>query len=76
MRIPIKINTLDKAVQFVEDCETYNEDVNLHYRHFVLDAKSLMSVLACDLLQPMEVEIITHDETIQQKFKKNMEKYK
>lgn len=76
MRIPIKLNGYEKIIPFVAICESYSEDINLHYRHFTIDAKSIMGVLSCDLLQQLYVEIISHDEETKRKFEKDMEKFK
>lgn len=61
MRVPIKLTSIQQATEFVCDCSAFEEDINLYYKRFIIDAKSILGVLSCDLNNPLEVEILTDD---------------
>lgn len=73
MRIPIKLTTMQEATEFVCDCSSFEEDINLYYKRFIIDAKSILGVLSCELNNPLEVEIITDDKKTQEYFYTAME---
>lgn len=73
MRIPIKLTSIQKATEFVYYCAGYEEDINLYYKRFIIDAKSTLGVLSCDLNNPLEVEILTDDTKTQEHFYTAME---
>lgn len=75
MRFKILLNTLKDANEFVDVCESFEEDVNYIRGRFVIDAASLMGILSCDLNKPAEVEILTDDPEVINNFKKSIEKW-
>ena len=75
MCFKILLNTLKNANEFVEVCGHYEEDVNYLHGRFIVDAKSIMGVLSCDISEVAVVEIITDDTNTIKKFKKSIEKW-
>lgn len=75
MCFKILLNTLKNANEFVEVCGHYEEDVNYLHGRFIVDAKSIMGVLSCDISEVAVVEIITDDANTIKKFKKSIEKW-
>ena len=75
MCFKILLNTLKNANEFVETCEHYKDDINYLHGRFVIDAKSIMGVLSCDISEVAVVEIITDDANTIKKFKKSIEKW-
>lgn len=75
MRFKILLNTLKDANEFVDVCESFEEDVNYIHGRVVIDAASLMGILSCDLNKPAEVEILTDDSEVINSFEKAIEKW-
>ena len=57
----IKLNTIDKVKDFVSRVSTFDCDVDILYRRYILDAKSIMALLSADLTEPLKVVIHTDD---------------
>lgn len=70
MRIPVKFKNATDASKFVVLCNTFEEDVNLYYKRYIIDAKSILGVLSCDFYETLEVEILSDDTNTQQSFQK------
>ena len=75
MRFKILLNTLKDANEFVDVCESFEEDVNYIHGRVVIDAASLMGILSCDLNKLAEVEILTDDLKIIDSFENAIEKW-
>ena len=57
----IKLNTIEKVKDFVNQVSTFECDVDVLYRRYILDAKSIMALLSADLTEPLKVMIHTDD---------------
>lgn len=57
----VLLNTLEKVKHFVEQMSTFDCDIDVLYRRYILDAKSIMSILSVDLMQPLKVVIHSDD---------------
>ena len=57
----VLLNTLEKVKHFVEQMSTFECDIDVLYRRYILDAKSIMSILSVDLTQPLKVVIHSDD---------------
>lgn len=69
MRLKVKLGNVSDAVLFAAKCNEYDCDVDYLYdKRYVLDAKSLMAIIAAGLNTVREVEIHTDDTEILQKF--------
>ncbi len=55
MRYKIILSTVQDACEFVKRMSQYPFDIDLYYGHIVLDAKSIMGVLATGLNKQMEL---------------------
>lgn len=60
---------------FVRTCEQFEEDINYRYGRYIIDAKSIMGILSCDLNKPADVEILTDDPEVTNNFEKAIEKW-
>ena len=72
----IKLNSLEKVKRFVDEATTFNCDVDVLYRRYILDAKSIMALLSADLTEPLKVVIHTDDEEELKLFNEIMEDFK
>lgn len=72
----IKLNTLEKVKDFVERVSSFDCDVDVLYRHYILDAKSIMALLSIDLTNTLQVRIHTDDYEEINKFNEMMEDFK
>lgn len=71
----ILLNTLKDANEFVNVCESFEEDVDYKHNRYIIDGRSIMGILSCDLREPAEVEILTDDTEVINKFEKAIEKW-
>ena len=74
-RFTIKINTIKRVYNFVEDMNTFDSDVDAIRGRYVLDAKSILGVMSVNLLQPLDVQINTSDMNELTRFNKVIKKY-
>ena len=72
----IKLNSLEKVKRFVDEVTTFECDVDVLYRRYILDAKSIMALLSADLTEPIKVIIHTDDYDELKRFFKMMEDFK
>ena len=72
----IKLNTIDKVKDFVSRVSTFDCDVDVLYRRYILDAKSIMALLSTDLTEPLKVVIHTDDYDELKRFFETMEDFK
>lgn len=75
MRIPVKFKDATEASKFVVICASYECDVNIYYKRYIIDAKSILGVLSCDLQEQLEVELLSDAAVLQDKFQKEMEAF-
>ena len=72
----IKLNSLENVKRFVNKATTFECDVDVLYRRYILDAKSIMALLSADLTEPLKVVIHTDDYEELKRFYKMMEDFK
>ena len=72
----IKLNSLEKVKRFVNEVTTFGCDVDVLYRRYILDAKSIMALLSVDLTESLKVVIHTDDYDELKRFFEIMEDFK
>ena len=72
----IKLNSIEKVKDFVNQVSTFECDVDVLYRRYILDAKSIMALLSVDLTEPLKVVIHTDDYDELKRFFDTMEDFK
>ena len=72
----IKLNSIEKVKDFVNQVTTFECDVDVLYRRYILDAKSIMALLSADLTEPLKVMIHTDDYDELKLFNEIMEDFK
>ena len=72
----IKLNSLEKVKRFVDEVTTFECDVDVLYRRYILDAKSIMALLSADLTEPLKAMIHTDDYDELKLFNEIMEDFK
>ena len=72
----IKLNNIEKVKHFVNEVTTFECDVDVLCRRYILDAKSIMSILSLDLTEPLKVMIHTDDYDELKLFNEIMEDFK
>ena len=71
----IKINTIKRIYNFVDDMNTFESDIDAMRGRYVLDAKSILGLMSVDLLKPLDVRINTSDENELIRFNEVIKKY-
>ena len=72
----VLLNSLEKVKRFVNKATTFECDIDVLYRRYILDAKSIMALLSVDLMQPLKVVIHSDDEDELERFNEMMEDFK
>ena len=72
----IKLNSLEKVKRFVDEVTTFDCDVDVLYRRYILDGKSIMALFSADLTEPLKVMIHTDDYDELKRFFEIMEDFK
>ena len=72
----IKLNSIEKVKDFVNQVYTFECDVDVLYRRYILDAKSIMALLSVDLTESLKVMIHTDDYDELKRFFEIMEDFK
>ena len=72
----IKLNSIEKVKNFVNRISTFDCDVDVLYRRYILDGKSIMALFSADLTEPLKVVIHTDDYEELKRFYKMMEDFK
>lgn len=72
----IKLNSIEKVKDFVSRISTFDCDVDVLYRRYILDGKSIMALFSVDLTEPLKVVIHTDDYEELKRFYKMMEDFK
>ena len=71
----ILLPDVTSAVLFVKTCEQFKEPIDYKYGRYILDGRSLMGILSCELNKSAYVEILTDDQEAINKFEKAIEKW-
>ena len=74
-KIKIKLTTPEFIAEFINTCSRYDCDINLYDGRNILDAKSLIGVFAIAQVKPLEVQIISSDESVISSFIGDMKKF-
>ena len=53
----IKIDTIEKVKKFVGIVDTFENDIDLIEKRYIVNAKSVMGIFSLDLTNPLEVII-------------------
>ena len=72
----IRLNSIEKVKDFVSRVSTFDCDIDVLYRRYILDAKSIMALLSVDLMQPLNVVIHSDDYEDLKRFFEIMEDFK
>lgn len=74
-KFTIKINTIKRIKDFVEDMNSFVSDVDAIRGRYILDAKSILGLMSVDLLLPLDIRINTSDEDELIRFNKVIQRY-
>lgn len=75
MRKKIRISTIEDTRRFVEICSHYEDEINVYSGRYIIDGKSIMGILSLNLLEPVEVEILSNNEISLNSFAKLMKQF-
>lgn len=57
----VKLNSVDKVKQFVNDVSRIDADMDLVSGRYIIDAKSIMGIFSLDLSKNIEMHIHAND---------------
>ena len=58
--VTVSLNSIEKVKSFVKDITQYENDFDLVSGRNLIDAKSIMGILALDLSKPLQLNIHSH----------------
>ena len=70
--VTVRINSIDKVRDFVIKTSKFNSEIDGIRGRYICDAKSIMSIMAYDLNQTLDVGIISDDNEEIERFKEEM----
>ena len=72
----IKLNSIEKVKNFVNQVSTFDCDVDIIYGRYVIDGTSIMGIFSLDLTNPVTAMIHTDDYDELKRFFEIMEDFK
>ena len=72
----IKLNSIEKVKNFVNQVSTFDCDVDIIYGRYVIDGTSIMGIFSLDLTNPVTAMIHTDDYEELKRFFEIMEDFK
>lgn len=60
----IKLNTIDDVKEFVNMCSKYDADIDVKQTKFTVDGKSILGIFSLNLMDKLDVYILTQDERV------------
>ena len=64
--VKVSLNSIDKVKTFVNDINRYDFDFDLVSGRYVIDAKSIMGIFSLDLSRPIDLNIHTAGEKLEE----------
>lgn len=74
--IKVKLNTMMDIQDFVRECSTFEEDIDITSGRYVINAKSIMGILSLNLANELTIHINSTDELICEDFQQRLMIYK
>lgn len=68
----IKLNTIDDVKEFVNVCSKYDVDIDVKQGKFTVDGKSILGIFSLNLMDQLDVYILTQDEIVIRDFKQKI----
>ena len=62
--VNVSLNSIDKVKDFVNEVAKYNAEFDLVSGRYVIDAKSIMGIFSLDLSKPIELNIHSEEDNI------------
>ena len=62
--VNVSLNSIDKVKDFVNEVAKYNAEFDLVSGRYVIDAKSIMGIFSLDLSKPIELNIHSEDDNL------------
>jgi phosphotransferase system HPr-like phosphotransfer protein len=76
LMVKVCLHCIEIALAFIKSMSELPCDVNLYDGHLVFDAKSILAVISLDLNKVYEVQCITADQAVYEKFLELIDFYK
>ena len=64
--VNVSLNSIDKVKDFVNEVAKYNAEFDLVSGRYVIDAKSIMGIFSLDLSKPIELNIHSEEDNLDQ----------
>lgn len=71
----IKLNTINDVKEFVNICSKYEADADVKQGKFTVNGKSILGIFSLNLMEKLNVYILTPDEKVAEDFKQKISKW-
>lgn len=74
-KLKIKLSTPEMVGDFINVCSKYECDINVYDGRVMLDGRSIIAMFSITQGKPLEVQIISSDESVISSFIEDMRKF-
>lgn len=71
----IKLKTIDDVKEFVNICSKYDMDIDVKQSKFTVDGKSILGIFSLNLMDKLNVYILTQNDKVIRDFKYKISKW-
>lgn len=75
MRTEISFSNMDDVIRYIKIASTFESDINIMYKHYIIDGKSTVGVSAIDFSNKVFIEIITNNESEAARFNEEISEF-
>lgn len=75
MRTEISFSNMDDVIRYIKIASTFESDINIIYKHYIIDGKSTVGVSAIDFSNKVFIEIITNNESEAARFNEEISEF-
>lgn len=74
--IKVKLNSVTDVQDFVRECSSFEEDIDITSGRYIINAKSIMGIFSLNLSEELAVHINSTDELVCEDFQQRLLIYK
>lgn len=74
--IKVKLNSVTDVQDFVKECSSFEEDIDITSGRYIINAKSIMGIFSLNLAEELVVHINSMDELVCEDFQQRLLIYK
>lgn len=72
----LRVDTFEKLKKFISKTTSFDCEIDVIRGKYIIDGKSILGLMSLNILEPINVRIITEDREVIKRFNKEMEKFR